>query len=255
MNRQKTTPAAPRRRRHTRSKSGVRNIVIILLLLVLMIEVAVVALTSPYFNVKNIVVADNITIPDNKILGVIDLPSDANIFRIKTRAIHDELMLDPVIKSVRLHRKLPGTLIVSIVERQADLILDNSGSMYEVDASGMPFRVSKKVDPRLAVVSYNIPKKVIPGKQITDHVFIAAQRCLALSRIDNVFAVSKIAVDQNNDLCLNVRDGFIIKMGRSAQLEYKIDMAAEVIRQKPDFRKAGEYIDVTCPDAPAVKYK
>lgn len=225
------------------------------LLLGLLVEVVVAALTSPYLNITQIIVAGNITISDADITKVVDLPPDTNIFRLKVHGIIDDLLLNPVIKTVRLHRKLPSTLIISIVEREADSLLSASGVMYEVDNEGVAFRAPKKVNDSLPEISYDMPRRVLLGRQITDPAFVASRRCIELSRTVSPLQISKIVVAQNGDLCLNIHDRFIVKLGRPIGLEHKMEIASQVLIQIPRFRATGEYIDVTAPEAPAVRYK
>lgn len=226
-----------------------------LLILGLLVEIVVAALTSPYFNIKNISVAGNITILKDKIIETAAIPSETNIFRLKTRRIVDDLMVNPVIKMVRIYRKLPDKLLIRITERTPDCLLKVPDNAYEIDSAGIPFRIPVKIDENIPIVIYDLKEKVILGKLITDDIFTASRRCIELSRINCPFRIKEITVDQNGDICLNSHDGFNVKIGRPVDLEHKMDIASQVIIQIPLFRTTGDYIDVTCPDAPAVKYK
>lgn len=244
-----------RSRRTRRGKSNTRRIIMTALILCLLVEIVVVALTSPYFNIKNISITGNITIPKNNIIETAAIPSETNIFRLHTRRIVDDLLVNPVIKNARLHRKLPDELIISIKEREPDCLLRVNDKIYEIDAAGIPFRVPTKIDENIPMITYEMKERVFLGKEIVDDIFTASRRCIEISRINCPFRIKGIVVDQNGDICLNSHDGFDVKIGRPVDLEHKMDIASQVVIQIPRFRTSGDYIDVTCTDAPAVKYK
>ncbi|MHB1455411.1 MAG: cell division protein FtsQ/DivIB [Armatimonadota bacterium] len=244
-----------RSRKNRRGKSNARRIIMTVLVLCLLVEIVVVALTSPYFNIKNITITGNITIPENSIIDVAAIPSDTNIFRLQTERIVDDLLINPVIKRAKLHRKLPDGLIIALNEREADCLLRLPEKIYEIDVAGIPFRLPLKVDENIPMITYDLQEKILLGRQIIDEIFTASRKCIEISRINCPFRIKSITVDQNGDICLNSNDGFDVIIGRPVDLNHKMDIASQVIIQIPLFRTTGEYIDVTCPEAPAVKYK
>ena len=244
-----------RSKKNRRGRSNARQIIMTILLLGLMVEIVVAALTSPYFNIKNISVTGNITIPSKSIIETASIPSETNIFRLQTRRIVDDLLINPVIRRVRLHRKLPDGLIIAVNEREPDCLLKTPDNAYEIDSAGVPFRVPVKIDENIPIIIYDLKQRILLGKQIVDEIFTASRRCIEISRINCPFRIKEITVDQNGDICLNSHDGFNVKIGRPVDLEHKMDIASQVVIQIPLFRTTGDYIDVTCPDAPAVKYK
>ena len=227
----------------------------IVLVLCLLVEIVIVALTSPYFHIRSISVTGNSTILQNIIIESASIQSETNIFRLQTRRIVDDLLINPVIMKVRLHRQLPDGLIIAINERETDCLLKIPANVYEIDPAGVPFRIWAKVDEDIPIIVYDLQEKVLLGRQIIDEIFNASRRCIELSRTNCPFRIKEITVDQNGNICLNSHDGFIVKIGRPVDLEHKMDIASQVIIQIPLFRTTGDYIDVTCPDAPAVKYK
>lgn len=238
-----------------RSSSGNRRAIMAVLLTILIIEIGIVLLTSPYFHIKTVIVTGNRTIPDARIVEAANIQPDTNIFRIMTKPIKESILANPVIEYVEIHRKIPSEIIIEVRERQTYSILDTGEKLYEIDRYNMPFRVIDKPSENLPIIMYAMKKKVLLGKEITDAVFIAAQRCIGLCGSESGLRISKVVVDRNDELCLNIHDGFIVKIGRPTDLDQKISIASQVIRQIPDFAKNGEYIDVTVPEVPAVKYK
>lgn len=242
----------PRQKRRVINK---KRVILSIFLLAIGAELVFALLTSPMFAVKNIKVVHNQTVSDRQVLQALRLPQDANIFRINKDSVLREVRRNPVVKEASLRRRIPTTLIVLINERRPLFILSTSGALYQVDSYGVPFRQDKTLNGKLPVIFCEIRKRIILGRPIRDPAFDSAKECLLLAQAKKVFRGIRITVDQKSDLCLNVRDDFQVKLGRPEQLARKLDYAEQVIQQSPEFQKRGEYIDVTCLEAPAYKLK
>jgi cell division protein FtsQ len=183
----------------------------------------------------------------------LNLPKDTNIFLINKQALEQRVENEPAVKEVRLYRRLPNTLIVRVIERKPELILETSKALYEVDSEGVPYRIAKKVDSSLPLITCGMVGSIRLGQQLRTPEFLIARNCLLLAKNKKMFNVAKLSVDQSQELCLNVRDGYQVKLGRPEQLSEKLDIAAQAVAQIPEFRERGEYVDVSCPEAPAIK--
>lgn len=255
MRREKGITSSPKYKDKKRSKSRSRSFIITILTIGLLVEIVVVLLTSPFFHIKQITAAQNNTVSDSDIISAANIQPETNIFRLHVKSVIANIESNPVIESVVLHRKLPSELIICVTEREVYSILEASGKFIQLDKSLVPFRIAKEKPKDFPVIKYTPPKKVILGKTITDPIIEASQKCIILSNSASPFKIDEITVDQNKELCLNIDDGYKIIIGRPINLEEKIDIASQVLIQIPRFRKNGEYIDVTAPEAPAVKYK
>ena len=225
------------------------------LLGILLMELVIVLFTSPLLYVRNIKVTGNGSVPTADIISQVQLPPTTNIFCIGKKDIKKRILRNPVVKEVEIYRQLPDVLDVRIVERKPIFILKSNGKLYEIDASNMPYRELKQWKPQVSVVYYNVPKKIVLGKPIRTPVLNAVGETLRLAREMGISQTGKITVDLNNDLCLNVRDGIAIILGRPERLSDKLEKVARSARQFPGFWERLEYMDVTSPGEPAIKYK
>lgn len=251
--RKRTTYHSAKRRRK-RYRINAKRLIISLGLLALLVELIAVALTSPWFSVRKVKIEGNRLLPSARILALLELPPDSNIFLVKKQPLERRVARSPVVKDVRVRRRLPDTLIVQISERKRDLVLRTPTANYEVDASGVPFRTVAQPGTGVPVISCALQRRPVLGRPIREKRFLSARNCLLLVRAKKIFRVSEITVDPAGDLCLNDRDGFQVKLGRPEQLSEKLDKAALAVEQLPEFREHGEYIDVTCAEAPALKF-
>ncbi len=212
-------------------------------------ELVLVVLGSPFFQIRDVRVYGRKLVAQEFVAKCTQIPEKSNIFLFPTETIPQRLRKNPIIERVTASRRLPDTLVVRIVERKADFVLSTHRKHYEVDAKGIPFRIVEAPNPKLPEIACKVPQSIILGKPIKTSAFLTAVDCLRLARQQEEFSVAKITVDQNNDLCLNVRDGLLIRLGRPQHLEDKLSKAKQTIELVSDL----EYVDVTCPEAPALK--
>jgi cell division septal protein FtsQ len=251
--RRRPVPASRRtgRRRKTYHING-KRLALVLLSIVLAIEVVVAARTSPCFYIKETRVVGLKTLNEKDVRKRLRILPQTNIFSIKEKNVAEKLKGDPVILNARVHRKLPGTLILCITERSADFVLSTRGARMDVDSEGIPFRLSKD-NNSLPALLCDLPRGVVLGAKLKDRSFTIAWQCLKIARAVGISKISEISVDQNDQLCLNVSDEFEIRLGRPEQLREKLDIAAKALLQVPELRSRKGYIDVTCVEAPALK--
>lgn len=241
------------RRRRKRRALRMKRLVLSLIVLALGAELVAVAMTSPQFEIEKLKLIGTRVVPTSQVLRELSFLKGSNIFKVDERKVAGLLKKNPIIADVRVHRRLPRTLIVSVTERKPHLILKTRGALYDVDRSGIPYRTVGQVDARLPLISCAVSNKIIPGRPLSSPAFKTARRCLLIAQTKKVFRPAKITVDQSGHLCLNVRDEFEVKLGTPEQLSRKLDLAEQVVEQVPEFRQRGMYIDVTCPDASALR--
>jgi cell division protein FtsQ len=213
------------------------------------------AFTSPRFYVTTIQVEGNRTIPQGDVIARMRLDPTTNIFLLNKPEICGRIETNKVVKEVRLYRRFPETIIVRLTEREPFVLLNSGKGMFEVDASGIPFRIVKTAANNLPIISYATPFSPILGRPLDLPTFKGAMESIRLCGTYGLPGVSKITVDQYNELCLNVRDRFQVKLGPPDQLSVKIKNAAAVTNRRPELGRNIEYIDASCPDVPALKLK
>lgn len=246
------TKPVRKQRVHHRRKHRVINaprLIISILLILLVGESVLAMLKSPWFEIRTVSVHGRKLIPAQFVTRHTAVPERSNIFLFRTAGIARQLRRSPIVEDVSVSRRLPNTLVVRITERRADFTLSTHAKHYEVDRAGIPFRVVPQPNPKLPVLSCKVPAAIPLGRPIKTSGFTSGMECLRLARAKKSLQVGKITVDQNNDLCLNVRDGLLIRLGQPQQLGDKLDKAERSMQLVP----ALEYVDVTCPEAPALK--
>lgn len=252
--RRRTRPARrtsrrPERRRRYRINAP--RLILSLLLILLAGESVLAVLKLPWFEIRQVVIEGRSLADRNFVVRSAQIPAKSNIFTFPAHTIADRLRPNPIIKGVTVSRRFPNKLVVRITERRPYAVLSARGTFCEIDASGIPFRLVAVPDPKLPVLSCSVPQAIKLGKPITAPAFNLAAKCLRLAQPFRKLSIRKITVDPNNDLCLNTQDGILIRLGQPQLMEGKLEKAEQTIDLVPHL----EYVDVTCPEAPALKPK
>lgn len=255
MTRRRQPTETSARRRRPRSRVNYKAIAGYTLTTILVALLTYFALVSPMFYVKRVLVTGAKTVGNAAIVRAMDLSSTQNILLVAKRRIVARLLQNPVLKDAVIYRRLPGTVSVRITERDTDVVLDSGGKLYDVDDAGIPFRTSAVADPGCTAIACSVKERVVLGKPLKDDAFLSARSSLLLSRQHGGIPVTRITVDPSGELCLNVKDGFPIKLGRPERLPLKIKIIAKMLDEIPDVVQDGEYIDISCPEAPVYKPK
>ncbi len=242
-------PVTRRQRKHYSINAP--RLILSLLLILLAGEAVLAVFTSPWFEISRVRTYGRRTAAAQFVKKNTQVPEKSNILRFDTRGMAARLCRDPIIERVTVSRRLPDTLVVRITERKARLVLKTHRKHYEVDEMHVPFRIVAEPNPRLPLLVCRVPERIVLGRPIKTHAFLIAANCLRVATQEKKFLVGKITVDQNNDLCLNDRDGLLIRLGQPQDIEDKLEKAMQTIDLVPDL----DYVDVTCPEAPAFKPK
>lgn len=105
------------------------------------------AVTSPRFALSSLEVSNSRRLSDVALARAAGIGEQANIFSIDLQAAEQKLLEDPWVRTVHMVRKLPDTLVVDLVEREAVALAALDGQVFLVDAAGEPFKRWSAGDP------------------------------------------------------------------------------------------------------------
>ncbi len=100
------------------------------------------ALTSPIFNITDINVIDNITIPSDTIISLSGLKPGENIFKFYKGDVVNNIKENPYVESVEVHRKFPSTVEINVTERVATYNIDYMGKYAYINTQGYILEIS-----------------------------------------------------------------------------------------------------------------
>ena len=97
-------------------------------------------LNTSFFDVRVIAVENNNYYTRGQIISKGDVKTGENIFRVKTNLIKGILLEDTYIKNVRVKRKLPETIVITVEERSESAAVPYSDFFIIIDKDGLVLR-------------------------------------------------------------------------------------------------------------------
>jgi cell division septal protein FtsQ len=131
--------APPRRRRPNPFLVLLRPLAVALLLIALPGGLAAWVLTSPRFQLREVVVEGGTErVPADWVAGTLAPLEGKNLVRLPLDQIAARLRGNPWIGTVELRKELPGLLHVAVSERRPVAFLFSQGRLYYADTAGRP---------------------------------------------------------------------------------------------------------------------
>ena len=125
------------------------------------------ALSSPQFALQNVELKSASHFSEREILEAAGMRLGENLLALDLRAAEQRLVQNPWVRSIRLARRLPHTLRVDLVEREAVALAALDGTLFLVGPDGEPFKAWSEGDvqdlPVLTGVSLDALAKDRPG--------------------------------------------------------------------------------------------
>lgn len=105
------------------------------------------ALSSPQFSLEEVELSAGQRRSERDLLERAGIRRGENLLGLDLAAAQERLLADPWIQSVRLSRKLPHTLRVDVVEREALALASLGGELFLLGPEGEPFKAWQQGDP------------------------------------------------------------------------------------------------------------
>ena len=246
-------PADPRisRRRKAVERSRRRRL-LWRLAVVAVVAVAVWGLFfSPLLQVRHVrVVGARHTTPA-QIARAAGLDSSDNLLLLSPSAIGRDAARLPWVKDVEVHRKLPGTVKVSVIERIPSMVVDDGSRAWEVDRDGTVLGTSDGARALPSLSGFPLDDLQIGDKVASDEVLaaLATYRSMPAPLRRAVVEASAPTLER---LTFSLRDGTQVRYGPPQELDAKNEVLRVVLQRLRAQGVEGAYIDVRVPGHPAV---
>ena len=141
----------------------------IFLLIGIIVGSCVFAFTSPIFNIKNINVVNNVTIPSDTIISLSGLKTDENIFKFYKGNVIQKIKENPYVENIEVHRKLPSTIEIDVTERVATYNIDYMGKYAYINTQGYILEISED-SKNMPIIQGATTKEeeIVPGKRLNN---------------------------------------------------------------------------------------
>jgi cell division protein FtsQ len=217
---------------------------------VLMI-VAWAAFWSPLLDVRSIRVIGGRHTHAAQVASIARLDEGANLLLLSTSRVAARARALPWVKSARVDRKLPGTLVVRIRERRPALVLSLGAARWTMDATGRVLAPGA-VQRGLPVLSGSALAGIRPGARPASPQLTSALRAYR-SLPPNVRAqVTTIAAPSVERVTFALKSGIVVHYGDAARTRFKNSVLRSLLAELARERRTPAYIDVSVPSSPAI---
>ncbi|ACA59939.1 cell division protein FtsQ/DivIB [Candidatus Desulforudis audaxviator] len=204
-----------------------------------------ILVSSPLFEIDTITVEGNLHLQAEEIRSASGIVPGTNIFQAQTREAEDRLEALPAIRKAELVREFPSTVRIIVEERVPVALLNIHGEFWEVDVEGVPVRKKGKGWDGLPVIT---------GVQFGNPNLQRTLEAVEKLPKEVVAGLSEVWFGNDLRLILYTFDGIEIRLGQLERLEQKGVLLLEVLALVRDDGRKVEYIDLSEPDKPVVKY-
>lgn len=209
---QKKRELTKKERKRKKKIKKIKFLLKVIVFIGLFAGVTIFAITSPIFNIKEIKIINNSQVSADTIISLSGLKTEENIFKFYGRNVINKIKENPYIENVKIHRKLPNTIEITIEERVAKFSVEFMGKYAYINTQGYIVEISE--DSKGFLIIYGIEtleEDVIPGNRLNNE---------DLSKIEDVIKIMSAAKD-------NGIDEKITSIDISNQNEYSIYLEEE----------------------------
>ncbi|MCA2210709.1 MULTISPECIES: cell division protein FtsQ/DivIB [Nocardia] len=208
--------------------------------LVVVTVLAVLAWFTPALSVRTVRIDGLTVVPEEQVRERLEIPDGRSMLRIDTTEIARRVAAIPTVRSVRVQRNFPSTVLVTVVERTPVVYIDAPDGAHLIDAESVEFAI----EPAPPI---GVPKLVTEGSMSGPDAARAAVAVLVTLPPALSVQVGEVVARSISDVSLNLRDGRKVVWGGTGDGERK---AAVVM---PLLTREGTVFDVSSPNLVTVK--
>lgn len=217
-----------------------RSTVVLVVAVVLLGVGTWVTYFSPLLVVRQVAVEGARSVKADEVIAAAAVPLGTPLARQDVQGIAERVTRIPAVQAASVSRRWPGTLVVTVTERQALLAVRQGRDFLMVDATGVAFDRVASPPPGAVQVEAD------PGNQplLRDVGTVAAALPEPLGR--EVTLLTATGLDR---ITLELRSGVTVNWGGAADSPLKAQIVTALL--KDDKKRAT--IDVSSPNNPAVR--
>lgn len=181
-------------------------------ILLILIGGTIYFLLSPIFNIKNIEVKGNNKLTKEEIISLSQIQLEENTFKLVKNKVEKSVKQNSYIENVKVHRKLPDTVIIEVEERIPTYMIAFANAYAYINNQGYFLEISKdKIEVPL-ITGYSTKEEEIQE---------GSRLCLEdLQKLESVLQIVKAA--ESNEL-----SSLITKINISNKQDYILELKSE----------------------------
>lgn len=227
------------------NKRGKFAIYAFILLVILFIYICI---SSSIFELKQIDVDGNSKITKSDIIKIGDIETGKNIFKYNLNDVEKKLLVNPYIKYVKVSRKFPDKLVITIKENSEYAIIKEGASYIYIGENGLVLSEQKDIKNKNIPLVSGIE---IKNKKLNTKIKINSDKSndiiLAIDTLKNNNMSRKIeSIKINkNKMYMKTDDNTNIVLKIDEDIEYNINRLKPILVDLKSNNKKGGNIDLT----------
>lgn len=210
-----------------------------------------VAFWSPLLRVRSIDVVGARHTSEIDVKNASGLSAADNLLTLSISGVEKRIEELPWVKSVRVERRLPGTVRVRIEERRPALVLSLGSARWTIDVSGRVLEAGV-VDKGLPAIGGMEISRIAPGVVIDEARALAALevwRSLDRNLKEDVAGIFAPTLER---ITLSLDNGTLVRYGAAEMLPAKKRVLKALLARLRAEGRTAAYLDVRVPTSPAV---
>jgi len=171
------------------------------------IAIIILTMTSPLFNIKEIIVQGNSKITRDEIISLSQINVEQNTYKTNMKKSKKNILENPYIKTVEIKRSLPSTVIIKVEERKTAFMIEYGNGYIYVNNQGYILEISaQKLEVPIIQGTETNVEEFVPGSRLTKN---------DLEKMSTVIKIMEVAI--NNEI-----GGLITRIDIENKNNYKI---------------------------------
>lgn len=202
------------------------------------------AMVSPLFNIKEIQVSQNSQVSADTIISLSGLKVEENIFRfLKTQVAHN-IKENYYVEEVKIHRKLPSTIEIEVMERTHDYSVDFLGKYAYINKQGYILEIAEDSKQKPILQGIATPEEQVEvGKRLCEEDLEKLEIVIKIMNATKEYnldtKVKSIDIQDKNNYSINLEEEKKkVYLGDANNLSNKMWYVNAIVEQEKG--KAGE---------------
>lgn len=227
------------------NKRGKFAIYAFILLVILFIYICI---SSSIFELKQIDVDGNSKITKSDIIKIGDIETGKNIFKYNLNDVEKKLLVNPYIKYVKVSRKFPDKLVITIKENSEYAIIKEGASYIYIGENGLVLSEQKVIKNKniplvsgIEIKNKKLNTKIKINSDKSNDIILAID---ILKKNNMSRKIESIKINKNK-MYMKTDDNTNIVLKIDEDIEYNINRLKAILVDLKSNNKKGGNIDLT----------
>lgn len=227
------------------NKRGKFAIYAFILLVILFIYICI---SSSIFELKQIDVDGNSKITKSDIIKIGDIETGKNIFKYNLNDVEKKILVNPYIKYVKVSRKFPDKLVITIKENSEYAIIKEGASYIYIGENGLVLSEQKDIKNKniplvsgIEIKNKKLNTKIKINSDKSNYIILAID---TLKKNNMSRKIESIKINKNK-MYMKTDDNTNIVLKIDEDIEYNINRLKAILVDLKSNNKKGGNIDLT----------